>query len=192
MMEFSTTLLSILAALGLAAACGFRVFVPLFLISLASRSELIGLSEGFQWIGSTPALFCFATATVLELCAYYIPVVDNLLDTLATPAAIVAGVVVAAAVMTDIDPWLKWTLATVAGGGLAAAVQIPTVAARGMSTSMTAGLGNPVVSSGEFVAAGMFSGAAIFLPLLLPLLVLAAVVLYARRLRRRVPVAIKD
>jgi hypothetical protein len=184
-MEAPTALLSILAALGLAAACGFRVFVPLFVVSLASRAGALDLSAGFAWIGSTPALVCFGTATLLELVAYYVPVVDNLLDGVATPAAVVAGVVVAAAVMTDIDPWLKWTLATVAGGGLAAAVQLPTVALRGVSTGTTAGLGNSLVASGEAVAAGMFSGLAIFLPLLLPLLALAVVVLAWRRLRRR-------
>jgi hypothetical protein len=119
-MDVSTTLLSILAALGLAAACGFRVFVPLLLVSLAARSGHLELSQGFAWIGSTPALICFGTATVLEVLAYYVPVVDNFLDSVATPAAIVAGVVVSAAVMTDIEPWLKWSLATVAGGGLAA------------------------------------------------------------------------
>ena len=124
-METTTTLLSILAALGLAAACGFRVFVPLFVVSLASRAGALDLSSGFAWIGSTPAVVCFGTATLLEVLAYYVPVIDNLLDSVATPAAVVAGVVVAAAVMTDIDPWLKWTLATVAGGGLAAAVQFP-------------------------------------------------------------------
>lgn len=183
-MEASTTLLSILAALGLAAACGFRVFVPLFVVSLASRADVLELSSGFAWLGSTPALVCFGTATVLEVLAYYVPVVDNLLDSMATPAAVVAGIVVAAAVMTDIDPWLKWTLATVAGGGLAAAVQLPTVALRGVSTGTTAGLGNSLVSSGEVVAAGVFSGFAVFLPLLLPLLALALVVFAWRRLRR--------
>jgi hypothetical protein len=184
-MEAPTALLSILAALGLAAACGFRVFVPLLVVSLASRAEVLELSSGFAWIGSTPALVCFGTATVLEVLAYYVPVVDNLLDSVATPAAVVAGIVVAAAVMTHVDPWLKWTLATIAGGGLAAAVQLPTVALRSVSTGTTAGLGNSLVSSGEAVAAGLFSGFAVFLPLLVPLLALAVVVLAWRRLRRR-------
>ena len=187
MSELLTTLLSILAALGLAAACGFRVFVPLFVVSLAQRAGLLGLSEGFAWIGSTPALICFGVATALEIAAYYVPVFDNLLDTIATPAAIVAGIVVSAAVMTDIDPWLKWTLATIAGGSLAAAVQIPMVAARGVSTSTTVGLANPAVSTGELVAASTFSGLAIFWPLLVPVAALAAVVFFYRRLRRRVP-----
>lgn len=186
-MQASTTLLSILAALGLAAACGFRVFVPLFLVSLASRAGHLTLSEGFAWIGSTPALVCFGTATVVEIVAYYVPVVDNFLDGVATPAAVVAGTVVAAAVLSDLDPWLKWTLATVAGGGLAAAVQLPTVALRGVSTGTTAGLGNALVSSGEALAAGTFSGLAIFLPVLLPLLAMVLVVVAWRCLRRGEP-----
>jgi hypothetical protein len=187
-MDIPTTLLSILAALGLAAACGFRVFVPLLVLSLAHRAGLLGLSEGFAWIGSTPALIAFGAATALEVGAYYVPVVDNFLDTIATPAAILAGIVVSAAVMTDVDPWLKWTLATIAGGSLAAAVQIPMVAARGVSTGTTAGLANPVVSTGEFMAASVFSGLAVFWPLLLPLAAVGAAVFFYRRLRRREPV----
>ena len=188
MSEIPTTLLSILAALGLAAACGFRVFVPLLVVSLAQRAGLLGLSDGFAWIGSTPALICLSLATALEIAAYYLPVFDNLLDSVATPAAIVAGILVSAAVMTDIDPWLRWTLATIAGGSLAAAVQLPTVAARGLSTATTAGLANPVVSTGELALASTFSGLAVLWPLLLPLAALGAVVFFYRRLRRREPV----
>ncbi|PYQ56518.1 MAG: DUF4126 domain-containing protein, partial [Acidobacteria bacterium] len=77
------TVLSILIGLGLAAACGFRVFVPLLIMSLASRAGVghLALGPGFAWIGSTPALLSFAVATVLEIAGYYIPWVDNLLDT---------------------------------------------------------------------------------------------------------------
>ncbi len=185
--ELLVPTLSILAALGLAAACGFRVFVPLLVVSLAARSGLISLSEGFQWIASTPALISLAAATALEVAAYYVPLVDNLLDSIATPAAIVAGIAVSAAVMVEIDPWLRWTLATIAGGGLAAAVQIPMVAVRGTSTATTAGLANPLVSSGELVAASIFSGLAVFWPLLLPLAALLAVLVFYQRLRRRAP-----
>ena len=120
------TVLSILIGLGLAAACGFRVFVPLLIMSLASRAGVghLALSPSFAWIGSTPALLAFAVATVLEIAGYYIPWVDNLLDTVATPTAIVAGIVVTASAMTtDVSPFLKWTLAVVAGGGTTAVFQ---------------------------------------------------------------------
>ena len=92
-------LLAIAAGLGLAAACGFRVFVPLLLVSIAGRAEMLTLHEDWQWIGSLPALIGFSVATALEIAGYYVPVVDNLLDTIATPAAAVAGAVVALAVV---------------------------------------------------------------------------------------------
>ncbi len=187
MQEPLVPILSVLAGLGLSAACGFRVFVPLFVVSLASRAGMIGLSEGFQWLASTPALISLGAATALEVVAYFVPVLDNLLDSVATPAAIVAGIAVSAAVMVEIDPWLRWTLATIAGGGLAAAVQIPMVAVRGASTSTTAGLANPLVSSSELFAASAFSGLSVFWPLLLPVAALALVLFFYRRLRRREP-----
>jgi hypothetical protein len=176
--------LSVIAALGLAAACGFRVFVPMLVISIATKAGMLELAEGFAWIGSTPALICFGVATALEIGAYYIPVVDNFLDTVSTPAAVVAGIVVAAAVIVDIDPWLKWTLALVAGGGAAAAVKFPMVLTRGTSTATTAGTANPVVSTGELVAASGVSAAAVIAPIALPFLVLAVVWFFYRRIRR--------
>jgi len=160
---------SLLMAIGLAAACGFRVFVPLLVLSLGSRAGLIELSSGFQWIASMPALVCFGTATVLEIVAYYVPWLDNLLDSIATPASIVAGVVVAAAVMVDVDPWVRWTTATIAGGGVAALVQLPTVALRGLSTTTTGGAANPMVSTAEAAASTAVASTAAFAPMLLPL-----------------------
>jgi hypothetical protein len=192
MEPFFATLLSILAALGLAAACGFRVFVPLLVVSIASRAGLLHLSEGFAWIGSTPALACLALATALEIGAYYVPVVDNFLDAVATPAAILAGVVVSMAVMEGVDPWLRWTLGVLAGGTAAAVVQIPTVVARGASTTTTGGLANSAVSTGEAAAAGLFSTLAVLWPLAIPLVALAVLyVTYRLFRRRRVPAPIQ-
>lgn len=179
-----TTVLSVAAALGLAAACGFRVFVPMLVVSVAAKAEMLGLSEGFAWIGTTPALICFAVATVAEIAAYYIPMVDNFLDTISTPAAIVAGIVVAAAVIVDMDPWLRWTLAVVAGGGAAAAVKLPLTFTRAASTVASVGTGNSVVSTTELAAASGVSAAAVLAPIVIPFLVLGVVWLFYRRLRR--------
>ena len=112
------------------------------------------------------------------------PVVDNFLDTISTPAAVIAGVVVAAAVIVDIDPWLKWTLAVVAGGGAAAAVKLPLALTRGASTTTTAGVANSVVSTGELVAASGVSAAAVIAPIVIPFLVLLVVWVFYRRIRR--------
>src|SRR4029078_10696659 len=134
------TVLSLLIGLGLAAACGFRVFVPLLIMSLASRAEVghLVLGSHFARIGSEPALISFGVATVLEIAGYYIPWVDNLLDTVATPAAVVACIVVPAGPMpSDVSPFLKWPLAVVAGGGTTAVFQGITAVTRHISSFTT-------------------------------------------------------
>src|SRR5262245_56242243 len=143
------TLLSLCVGIGLSAACGFRVFVPLLVMSVAAHSGHLTLASGFEWIGSTPALIAFSSATVLEIAGYYVPWVDHLLDTMATPAAIVAGIVVTASCVTDVSPFLRWTLAAIAGGGAATVTQASTVLLRGGSTLATGGLGNPVFATAE-------------------------------------------
>ena len=133
--------LSICLGVGLSAACGFRVFVPLLGVSVAALAGHLGLAEGFEWIGTWPALACFLTATVLEVAAYYMPWIDNLLDSVATPAAVVAGTMITAAVVTDMSPLMKWSLALIAGGGTAGVIQATTVALRGTSSVTTGGTG---------------------------------------------------
>jgi hypothetical protein len=179
------TLLGLVAGIGLAAACGFRLFIPLLVTSIAIRADMLSVAEGFEWIGSTPALIGFGCATALEIGAYYIPFIDNLLDTVATPAAVVAGTVLSAAVFVDMDPWLQWSLAAVAGGGMAAAVQGGTVVVRGTSSATTAGLGNPVVASGELAGSAAFAAASIVTPVLVLVLFLAAGTWFFTRWRRR-------
>ena len=180
-------LLSVGLGVGLAAACGFRVFLPFLVMGVAARAGALDLSQDFEWMVGTPALLAFGTAAILEIGAYYIPWLDNLLDVAAMPAAVTAGIAVAGANIETASPLLDWALAAVAGGGAAAGVQTGTTLLRGASTMMTAGIGNPVVSTGE-------AGAAVGLSLLavtLPVLALAAVLLLvavvsARLLRRRV------
>ena len=165
-MERMDAALSIALGLGLAAACGFRVFVPLLVVSAASYSGHLSLAGSFDWLASTPALITLSVATVLEIAAYYIPWVDHLLDSVAAPAAVVAGVVASASVITGMDPYLKWTLAVIAGGGLAGAVQVVTMGTRGASLLTTAGFGNPVVSSVETGSSVVLSVLAVVAPLL--------------------------
>ncbi len=157
--------LSILVGIGLAAACGFRVFVPFLVISIASMSGHLELAPGFEWIGTYYAITAFALATVLEIVAYYVPWLDNLMDSIATPAAIVAGTIITAAVIGDMSPFLRWSLAVIAGVGVAGAVQGTTVALRGASTATTGGLANPVVSSGELAGSVVTSILAVILPI---------------------------
>jgi hypothetical protein len=166
-------LLSIGLGLGLAAACGFRVFVPLLVISAASYSGHLELGTGFEWVGSLPALIAFASATAVEIAAYYIPWVDNLLDSVSGPLAIVAGTIVTASSLVDVDPFLKWSLAIIGGGGLAGLVKGSTTLARGASTLTTGGLANPLVSTIEVGTSISLS----VLALLLPRIALVAVVI---------------
>lgn len=161
-----TTLLGICVGVGLSAACGFRVFVPLLVMSLAALSGHLTLAPGFAWIGSYPALIAFAVATGVEIAGYYIPWVDHLLDTIATPAAIIAGTLITASLVTGMSPFLKWTLALIAGGGAAGLVQGTTVAARGASTFTTAGMANPAVATVELAGAAATSLLALVAPVL--------------------------
>ncbi len=182
------TILAIAAGIGLAAACGFRVFVPLLATALAVRLGHFVPSAGMDWIGSTPAIIAFGLATVLEIAGYYIPWVDHLLDLIASPAAVVAGTVVAATAFGDIHPAIKWSAAIVAGGGMAAGIQGTTVAVRATSTATTGGLANPVVSTLEAIGAVIMAILALVLPILatiLAILILVAIVRTLRRLRGR-------
>ena len=158
------TVFSVLAGLGLAAACGFRVFVPLLVAGIAVHSGYLQPAPEFGWLGSWPAITMFSVATVLEVAAYYIPWLDHTLDTLASPAAVVAGSLVAASFAVDLDPLLRWSLAIIAGGGLAATVQTGSVAARGLSFSVSGGLANPAVATAELGGALVASAVSVVAP----------------------------
>jgi Domain of unknown function (DUF4126) len=185
-------LLSICLGLGLAAACGFRIFVPMLGLSIAAQSGHLDFAPGFEWIGSLPALVCFSVATVLEIGAYYVPWIDNLLDSVATPAAVVAGTILTASVVTDMSPLLQWTVAIIAGGGAAGLVQTGTVLVRGTSTATTGGTANFAVSTLEWVGATVTTVLAIVAPLLAAIAVggLLAYILYRLLVRRRSPVEV--
>jgi hypothetical protein len=179
------TLISVCVGIGLSAACGFRIFVPLLAMSMAALSGHLSLAHGFEWIGSYPALIAFSVATCLEIAGYYIPWVDHLLDSIATPAAVIAGTMVSASMVTDFSPFLRWTLAVIAGGGAAGVVQGTTVVARGGSTVTTGGLGNPLVATLELVGAVVTSAFAIFVPLLSLVLLAGVVLILGRRWFRK-------
>ena len=157
--------MSIMIGVALSATCGFRVFVPLLALNIGTRAldadgqPRIELADGFDWLSSDIALMVFLVATLFEIGGYYIPWIDNLLDTIASPASIVAGTVITASFVTGMDPWLQWLLGVIAGGGAAGAVQATTVVARAGSTVTTGGLGNPIVASVE--TSGAFLGSAL-------------------------------
>ena len=177
--------LSLLLGIGLSAACGFRVFVPLLVMSLASLNGHLALALGFEWIATPEACGAFAVATVCEVLSYYIPWWDNLMDSLSSPAAVAAGTITTASVLTDTSPFLQWTLAVIAGGGAAGMVQAGTVLVRGASTFSTAGFANPVVSTVELGASTITSIVSLIAPIAAVVALVVLVIVAAKRLSRR-------
>ena len=166
--------LSIVLGVALAGATGFRVFLPMLIVSGAAYTGHLHLDDSFAWLGTPSALIMLSVAAVAEVLAYYIPIVDNLLDTVATPAAFVAGTIVSAAVMIDAPPMVKWTAAVIAGGGIAGLTQGMTGILRAHSTVLTGGLGNPIIATAELGAAALIS----FLALAAPTIAIALVVVF--------------
>jgi Domain of unknown function (DUF4126) len=169
--------------IGLAASCGFRVFVPMLVVSAAANGGYLELNQGFAWLGTPGALVAFAIAAAVECGAYYIPWLDHLLDTIASPAAVVAGVILFAASAVSLDPFMQWSLAIIAGGGSAAVVQGGTILTRVASTATTGGLANFVVTTLETLAGFIFPVLFIVVPLvtLALLIVVVACMYYAGR-----------
>jgi hypothetical protein len=168
-------LLSLMTGIGLAAACGFRVFVPMLVASLAARSGHLTLATGFEWIASDLALVAFLVATLLEVIAYFTPWLDNALDAVASPAAVVAGTLLVSAVVAgDFSPYLKWSLAVIAGGASAAVTQAATVKTRLLSLGATGGMANPVVSGAELIGSTSISLLSMLVPMVACFVVLAA------------------
>ena len=160
------TIFSILLGIGLAASVGFRIFVPLFALSIASYYNIIPLNDNWEWIGSTAAMITLGIATIVEIGAYLIPWLDNLLDTVAVPLAAIAGTAVMLSTMADIDPVITWSLAIIAGGGTATAIKTSTSTARLASTATTGGIANPIVSTVESGTSIIMSILALVAPVL--------------------------
>ena len=155
---------AVLIGIGLSAACGFRVFVPLLGASIAAHAGYLHLSPEFSWLGSTPALLALALATALEIGAYSVPFIDHLMDTVTTPAAVIAGTLLMASLLGEASPFLRWSLAVIAGGGIAALVQVGSVMIRGSTAVLTGGLGNLVIAFLEFAGAALITLLALFAP----------------------------
>ena len=166
------TIISIFLGIGLAASVGFRVFLPLFALSLAAHFGVWELNDNWHWLGSLAAVITFGVATVVEIFAYFIPWVDNVLDSLALPLAGIAGTAVMVSTVADLDPVVTWSLAIIAGGGTATAIKGANAAGRLTSTATTGGLANPLVSTVETGAAVAVSTASILVPPIAAILVI--------------------
>jgi hypothetical protein len=195
------TLLSVITGIALSAACGFRVFVPMLVMSMAAYAgpplslppglewlqSLTGhlpLAPGFDWIGTPLAVKAFGIATICEIAAYYIPWLDHLLDHIASPAAVLAGILVMASSVTGLSPFLHWILAIIAGGATAGVVQGITVGTRASSTATSLGATNWVVSTAEWIGAILLSVLALLLPAII-LIVVGAILIFTSRRKKR-------
>ena len=165
------TILSIFLGIGLAASVGFRVFVPLFALSLVSYLGVWDLNESWEWIGSLAAVITLGVATIVEIVAYYIPFIDNLLDSVAIPLAAIAGTAVMVSTVADLSPVITWALAIMAGGGTAAAIAGTSSVTRLTSTATTGGIANPIVATVETGTSIVMSAFSIFLPIVAIILV---------------------
>lgn len=176
--------LSLIIGISLSATSGFRIFVPLFVISIAALAGWIELTPAFDWLGTYPALIALAVAALLELIAYLFPYVDNLLSTIAVPISLVAGTLITYAVLVDFPPFLAWALAIIAGGGAALGGSTLSSAVHAGSTIASAGTVNPVISFLESLISIILSFIAVLLPILALLLIMLIVWFIARFFRR--------
>ncbi len=187
-MDILQIILAVCMGIALAASCGFRVFVPLLVVALAVRFAGVHVNENLAWVGSDIALWCLGIATLAEVLAYYIPWVDNALDAITGPLAMVAGAVIMSGMMPDLPAYVQWGVGIVGGAGAAGAVQAGTTAMRGASTATTAGTGNFVVSTTENIMASVGAVLAIVAPILAVIGLIGMVVLVTiivRKIRRK-------
>lgn len=174
--------IGICLGLGLAASCGFRVFVPLLISNIASMAGIVHIGGGFEWMGSWPAFAIFLTATVAEIGAYYIPVLDNALDTVSIPLATIAGTLLSVTFITDVPPMVQWTLGIIVGGGSAAVIKTGASMARLKSTAFTAGLANWIIATIEHIASIVMSVLTILIPIVMGIFALGVLGYFAFRL----------
>jgi len=188
-MTLLDTLMGLCLGIGLSAACGLRVFLPLLSLSVASHLGWVPLAPSFQWVASPPAMVALSLATFIEVAAYFVPWLDNTLDSLSGPAAVLAGTLITASQLDQLNPLLQWGLALIAGGGTAGVVQGTTSFVRGGSTMVTAGLGNPLLASVELGGSLLGSLLSLSLPVLAAVLAIGGIatvmlVLWHRRARK--------
>jgi hypothetical protein len=175
-------------ALGIAraACCGFRIFVPMLVAGLASKFHIFLFSENFAWLSGTPVLIALGAATIAEIAAYYVPFIDNILDAIAAPLAIIAGTLLATSVIPAGNEWMKWIIGIIAGGGGAGLISSGTGLLRLFSSKATLGTGNTVVATGENTAAVGGSVLAFLAPIVMAILFLIFFIWMFRKIYKKI------
>lgn len=162
--------------IGLAASAGLRAFLPLLVISIAGKVGWVPLADRFEWLATWPAVIVFGVAVVIELLADKIPLIDNLLDTLQVWLKPVVGALLAVAVLTELEPLPATVLGIMAGASSAGIVHIVKAKARLLSSALTAGIGNPILSLIEDAVALIGSILSIIVPFLIVVVVALAII----------------
>jgi len=187
-MDTVEIIFSVFLGIGLAAALGFRVFLPLLVLSLAGFYDYIPLNESWAWAGSLTAVITLGVATLVEIFGYYIPWFDNVLDTIAIPLAAIAGTAVMMATVSELSPVVTWALAIIAGGGTATAIKGNTPAIRLTSSATTGGIGNPIVATVETATSTVMSLLSVFiapLAFLFVLFIFFGIYKFYKKLRKK-------
>ncbi len=186
----------VLAGMSLAACCGLRAFLPPFAVGLAARLGVTGLAFGdgfalnpaFDWLASTPALVVFGVAVLFEVAADKVPVIDHMLDLVQTWVRPVAGALVVASTLAELDPLWAAVTGLVLGGGIAGGVHVAKAQIRLLSTLGTGGIASPVLSVIEDVLAIVGSWLAIVAAVVAAVLIALGLLVtwsLVRRFRRR-------
>ena len=194
-MHFDYHMISAIAlGIALSACCGFRIFVPMLAGAVAAYNHWFNVPADMQWLGSWPAIICFATAAVIEIGAYYFPFLDNILDAIAAPLAVIAGTILSFAILPGAgnEPMLRWVAALVAGGATAGTIHIGTGLLRLFSTKATLGTGNPVIATGENAVAVTGAIFSFVIPVIIAVILLIVVfwilITYIRRFVNKKPI----
>lgn len=174
-------LISLCLGITLSAASGLRVFIPPLIMCLAALFGNLPLATNLQWIGTYPTLIVLSTAVVVEVLAYYVPGINNLLDLIELPTAIAVGSILTAATLGDLNPVLQWTLAILAGGSTAGVVETTTSVTRLAATTLTGGVGNPIFSTAEAVLSVLLTLLGLAIPLLAAGVVLLMIIWLIRK-----------
>jgi hypothetical protein len=175
--QTAALLIQIAMGLSLAACAGLRAFLPLFVVGVAGKLDLLPLLRSFEWLESWPALTVFGVAMLAELLGDKFPVVDNVLDAMQLFVKPVAGVILMASVLTELTPLQAAVLGLIVGSSAAGAVHVTKAKLRLASTATTAGIGNPFLSLIEDAGALLGSVSALVVPVVMVLLLILAVVL---------------
>ena len=181
----SNALVPLCIGIGLSTATGFRILVPFACLSAAAIYGDVALPENLAWLDAGPVFIGLLVGTLVEVAAYYIPWVNDALDTIELPASVIAGTYLTGSFAADLPTLMQWSLALLAGGGIAGSINGLTGVTRLATNSATGGLATPVTASMEWMSALVLTILALTVPLLALALAVFLTVFVIKRMRKR-------